>query len=129
MNKRFSRILAVCLALTIMVSSVSAFALPADEAECPIPTEAEPFDEIEPRTVKLCMAKTVCLNLYPGSGCMGIVAYKGEVVEDYIDTSNGYSDSFAYVGTELWRCIRVLEGDTPGVYGWVPNSAVTSKDV
>lgn len=122
MNKKLSRFLAVCMALAVMVSSISAFALPADEAETTVDPEilAE-AEAVQPRGVQYYMDYTAEIRNSYGDA-LGIYAYEGEDVD-----SDGDFRTFAQTGTTLHRDITTV--DRPIRSGWVPNAAVTSRYV
>lgn len=134
MNKRFSRFLSVCLVLVGMFSSVSALALPADDAE--IPVDADILTGIEQlqgtdgplvNGYQLYIKTDATVYSEAGGGMRIGAVQKGDLVDDEPD---GNGDYFGYAadGT-LWRHIKIKVGLFSGISGWVPNSVVSSYSI
>ena len=126
MKKLFFLILACLMLAAVSCPAFAGF----DGAEVPAEyTLLETEDSIAAaRGYVLYLKSTQALREGPGTQfaliCTG---YANDIVEDRIDTENGYTDTIAYdANGTAWRFIRLVE---TGVRGWVLNSAVTSTYV
>lgn len=121
MKKKISYFLIMCLSLSIMVFSLSAFALQADDAAPVASEETQETAAVQPRGVVYYMKYFELLHTSPGSSKTSGYVDADNIVDNYGSDPFGYDSNYT-----LWRHIIVVNGFCLGYDGWVPNSSVTS---